>query len=93
VKLVWRHRAELQLRSQLEYLKGVSPLAESRMRARIEQRIARLKRAPMTGRPSRAEGVRELVIAGTPYVAVYQVANDTVTVLQFLHTSQDRSDE
>jgi toxin ParE1/3/4 len=43
--------------------------------------------------PSRAEGVRELVIAGTPYVAVYQVANDTVTVLQFLHTSQDRSDE
>jgi toxin ParE1/3/4 len=62
------------------------------MRARIEQRIARLKRAPMIG-PSRAEGVRELVIAGTPYVAVYQVANDTVTVLQFLHTSQDRSDE
>lgn len=90
MKLLWRHRAELQLRAQFQYLQGVSPQAAKRMRLRIKQRLARLKRAPLTGRPSRAEGVRELVIAGTPYVAIYEVSAGIITVLQFFHVSQDR---
>ena len=60
------------------------------MPARIMQRLARLKHAPLTGRPSLDDGVRELIIAGTPYVAVYEVNADAITILQFFHTSQDR---
>jgi plasmid stabilization system protein ParE len=90
VKLVWRQSAEEQLRSQLTYLKGVNPHAAKRMRARIKQRLGRLKQAPYTGRPSRRAGIRELAITGTPYVAVYEVVVTTITILQFFHASQDR---
>jgi toxin ParE1/3/4 len=72
MKLFWRRRAEQQLRAQLQFLEDVNPRAAKRMRMRIRERLTRLKRAPLTGRPSRAEGVRELIIAGTPYVAVYE---------------------
>jgi toxin ParE1/3/4 len=61
------------------------------MRGRIKQRLYRLKHAPLSGRPSRGAGVRELIISGTPYVAVYVVGSDAITILQFFHTSQDRS--
>lgn len=60
------------------------------MRARIKQRLSRLKGAPLTGRPSMEEGVHELVIAGTPYVAVYTVSAGVITILLFFHVSQDR---
>jgi len=90
MKLLWRRRAEEQLRAQLQYLRAVNRHAARRMRNRIKQRLTRLTRAPFTGRPSERADVRELVIAGTPYVAVYQVADDAITILQFFHTSQDR---
>lgn len=90
MRLVWRQGAEEQLRSQLKYLKNLNPHAAKRMRARIKQRLTRLKHAPFTGRPSRQPGIRELVITGTPYIAVYETAGDTITILQFFHTSQDR---
>lgn len=90
MKLVWRHRAELQLISQLKFLKDVNPHAAKRMRARVKRRLASLKHAPLTGRPSRQEGVRELVISGTPYIAVYEIADGVITILQFFHGSEDR---
>jgi toxin ParE1/3/4 len=90
MKLFWRRRAEQQLRAQLQFLEDVNPRAAKRMRMRIRERLTRLKRAPLTGRPSRAEGVRELIIAGTPYVAVYEVGADAITIISFFHASQNR---
>jgi toxin ParE1/3/4 len=87
MNLLWRHSAEIQ---QLQYLKNISPQAAKRMRARIKQRLARLKHAPLTGRPSRGEDVRELIIAGTPYVVVYEVHAEVIAILQFFHMSQNR---
>lgn len=37
------------------------------------------------GRAGRLSGTRELVIAGTPYVAAYRIEGGTVTVLRLLH--------
>lgn len=91
MKLVWRHSAELQLRAQLQFIKAANPQAELRVRRRIQQRLMRLRRAPLTGRPTPAENVRELVIVRTPYVAVYLVKDGVITILQFFHMSQDRS--
>ncbi len=89
MKLLWRRRAELELKSQLDYLRNVSPQGERRMRERIKQRLARLKRFPRTGRPSE-DGLYELVIAGTPYLAVYEVDADTITILGFFHGKENR---
>jgi toxin ParE1/3/4 len=90
MKVVWRHRAELQLRAQLAYLKRVNLHAARRMAARIKQRVGRLKQFPRSGRPSGEPGVRELVISGTPYVAVYLIDDGAITILRFFHMSQDR---
>jgi toxin ParE1/3/4 len=90
MKLVWRHSAELQLRSQLAFIRKVSPLAAKRMRNRIKLRLARLQHSPKAGHLTEIPGVRELIIAHTPYVAVYELSADTITILQFFHTSQDR---
>lgn len=45
---------------------------------------------PDRGRPTGIEGVRELVVPGTPYLLVYRVNKDKVEVLCVLHGAQDR---
>jgi len=42
-------------------------------------------RQPSTGRTGRAAGTRELVVTGTPWIAVYRVKSDVIHVLRILH--------
>jgi toxin ParE1/3/4 len=90
VRIVWRWRAERELARQLAHLATENPFASERMRDRIEERVTALVQFPNAGRPSRREGVRELVISGTPYLAIYRVRGDTIEIVRFFHTSQDR---
>lgn len=90
MKLVWRSRAERELARQLAHLAAENPYASDRMRDRVEERVAALIQFPNAGRPSRRDGVRELVISGTPYIAVYRVRGDQVEIIRFFHTSQNR---
>ncbi len=90
MKIVWRSRAELELARQLTHLAAENPFASERMRDRIEQRVVALIQFPDTGRPSRRSGVRELVISGTPYIAVYRVRGDFIEIIRFFHSSQNR---
>lgn len=46
--------------------------------------MERLCDFPLSGRAGRARGTRELVVAPTPFVVVYTVAEDVV-VLRVLH--------
>jgi toxin ParE1/3/4 len=90
MKLRWRLRAERQFKSQLEYLRKANPVAMKRMRARVKQRLSRPLQFPETGRPTKDSSVYELVIAGTPFIAVYQIEDDAITILGLFHTSQNR---
>lgn len=90
MKIVWRTRAEQELARQLAYLAVVNPHASERMRDRVEERVAALVQFPNSGRPSRRDGVRELVISGTRYIAVYRVRGDHVEIIRFFHASQNR---
>jgi toxin ParE1/3/4 len=60
------------------------------MRNRVEQRVARLADFPFSGRHSRQPNIRELVIFGTPYIAVYRVRGAQIEILRFFHASQRR---
>ncbi|MGX7744025.1 type II toxin-antitoxin system RelE/ParE family toxin [Rhodopseudomonas parapalustris] len=55
---------------------------------RILAATHRLRDFPESGRPGRVAGTRELVIAGTPYVAAYQIVGATIRILRVLHGAQ-----
>ena len=90
MRIVWRLRAEQELGRQLAYIAAENPAASERMRDRIEQRVSALSHFPHSGRPSRRENVRELVISGSPYIAVYRVRSDEIEIIRFFHSSQKR---
>lgn len=90
MKIVWRRRAEQQLQDQLAYIRKRNRRAAERMQDRVDQHLSKLGRFPYLGRPSRDPGARELVIGGTPFIAVYQVDERAVTILRFFHGSQQR---
>lgn len=90
MNVIWRKRAERAYLSQLAYVQARDRRAAERLQDVVEYRVDLLARHPEMGRPSIRQGVRELVISDTPYVAIYQVADDVITILQFFHTSQNR---
>jgi plasmid stabilization system protein ParE len=49
-----------------------------------------LKEFPHAGRAGKKNGTRELVLAPLPYLMVYAVDDQSVHILRFLHTAQDR---
>jgi toxin ParE1/3/4 len=55
----------------------------------IYDALQALRRHPHSGRPGTKEGTRELVIANSPYLAVYRVTADAVEILRIYHGAQD----
>ncbi len=41
------------------------------------------------GRAGRRRGTRELVVARTPFLVVYRVEADVITILRLFHGAQD----
>ncbi|MBI1250054.1 MAG: type II toxin-antitoxin system RelE/ParE family toxin [Alphaproteobacteria bacterium] len=86
----WRKRALDDLQGLHEWL-GKLPRAKPRATiARIRAAAESLARLGDIGRPSIAEGVRELSVRGAPYVIVYRIEGETVDILAVYHTAQDR---
>jgi len=73
----------------LRHLAKDNPYAAERMERKVYDRVSLLEEFPLTGRPSRG-GLRELVISGTPYIAVYRVTGHEVVILRFFHHAQNR---
>jgi toxin ParE1/3/4 len=71
-----------------DYIESDNPPAANRLDDRIEAEIDRLAEFTEIGRPGRVAGTRELVLPRTPYLAVYSVAETSVTILRILHGAQ-----
>jgi addiction module RelE/StbE family toxin len=54
----------------------------------LRERLAHLADIEHPGRKGRVANTREWVVSGTPYIAVYQIAGDTLTILRVLHGAQ-----
>ncbi len=85
MKLEWHPLARTDLTELVTYIASEDPNAACRVHDEIRKHIGILATQPEMGRPGRVPGTRELVIAGTPYVAAYRFAGDLVTVLRILH--------
>jgi toxin ParE1/3/4 len=82
---VWSALARADLLAIVDYLLEVNPTAAVDTEQRIIEAIGQLADFPGLGRPGRVAGSRELVITGTPYIAVYRVRRDAIEILRMLH--------
>jgi toxin ParE1/3/4 len=85
VKLEWSLFAVADREQIFDHIEADNPRAAVSLDDRIQERIEALLQYPLTGRSGRVEGTRELVIADTPYIAVYRVVDDTIRILRILH--------
>jgi toxin ParE1/3/4 len=72
----------------LEFIADENPIAAERLDREIEQQFGRLKDHPHSGRVGLVSSTRELVIARTPYIAVYKLKGDDIEIIHFLHGAQ-----
>ena len=89
MKLEWLPAALEDRDVVYEYVRGENRTAALKIDMEVERQADRLVDFPYSGRPGRAHGTRELVITGTPCIAVYQVHEDAVLVLRVIHSAQD----
>lgn len=86
--LRWMRSALADREAIFDYIEIESPRVAIAVDERIEVQIERLRAFPEAGRSGRVEGTRELVISGTPYVAVYAINDAGILILRVLHGAQ-----
>jgi addiction module RelE/StbE family toxin len=88
VRIAWLRAAERNLEEQLEYIGERNPLTTNVLADKIVAAVAGLADHPRRGRPGRVAGTRELVVPGTPFIAVYTVRANHVRIHRVLHSAQ-----
>jgi toxin ParE1/3/4 len=82
----WTEQATLQLDQSHDYIAlSNSEEVADRIAMQIVTTVQQLTTFPMSGRPGRVSGTRELVISGTPFIAVYAIDRDRVVILAIYH--------
>ena len=84
VKVVWTAPAIRDLEAHVAYLDQVNPLAAQRLATTLIATADKLLAMPNRGRRGRIPGTREL-LAASPYVIVYEVRPESVTILHIWH--------
>ena len=88
-QLVIAEPATRDLERIVEYIALDNPVAAERVYWGIVSAAERLPAFPALGRPGRHPETRELSIADLPYLIVYEVSPEAVTILAVFHTSRD----
>ncbi|MGH6912851.1 MAG: type II toxin-antitoxin system RelE/ParE family toxin [Geminicoccales bacterium] len=88
MKVEWLREARRNRESLLTYIAERNPAAAVRLGDAIAAAAARLANFPEIAPRGRVEGTRELLIAGTPYIAIYRVETSKIVILRLLHDSQ-----
>lgn len=84
----WLLEASQQRYDQLDYIAQENPIAAIQLDEEIETKTESLAQHPRIGREGRVTGTLELVIARTPFLAVYRIAAGQIQILNLLHQSQ-----
>jgi addiction module RelE/StbE family toxin len=85
--LVWTSRAKRDLGEIATYIWRSNPAAAKKIRNRIETLAAYLRSQPFAGREGAIAGTRE-AIPHPSYRIVYQVTDETVSILRVVHTAR-----
>ena len=90
VEIVWSPLARLRLQEIRAYVAKDKPEAAERLATRIVAVVEVLRNHPRLGRAGAEPGVRELVIGGTPYIVLYRLQRDRITINTIWHGAQRR---
>lgn len=88
MRIEWLPAADRSLTAQLEWIAERDPWAAIDMGDTVQAAVSRLADYPAIARPGRGAGTRELVVIGTPYIAVYRIEASAIVVLRVLHAAQ-----
>lgn len=88
MKIVWSPTAISDLLSIRDYIAQDSPSAAGRIANHVKESVNRLSSFPESGRAGRVPETRELVIAGTSYIAAYTIQGEEVRIAAVLHGKQ-----
>lgn len=88
MRVVWASSARDDVNRIVLHIAEDNVDAALRMEDRIESVVSRLNTMPLRTRPGRVDGTRELVITGTPYIAILAISDDLVGVVRVLHGAQ-----
>jgi toxin ParE1/3/4 len=85
----WTEQAIRQLDQAHEYITlSNSEEVAARITMPIVTSVQQLATFPMSGRPGRVPGTRELVIANTPFVVAYTIEQERIVILAVYHGAQ-----
>lgn len=87
--LVIAEPAARDLEAIVDYIALDNPVAAEKVYRGIIKSVGRLPEFPALDRPGRYPETRELSIPDLPYLVVYQVGEEAVTILAVFHTSRD----
>ena len=88
-RLVIAEPAAHDLESIVDYIALDNPVAAEGVYRGIVAAAQKLPQFPALGRPGRHPETRELSVSGLPYLVVYEVSAEVVTILAVFHTSRD----
>ncbi len=88
MRIKWSTRAKNGALVLVDYIAIDNPAAARRALKRITTRLGILVSYPFAGRPGRITGTRELVITGSPFIAVYRVENGVCRIESLIHAAQ-----
>ena len=90
IRVIWTPAAEKKRDAALDYIAVDNVRAAFGQLSEIDRQTDMLMEQPNMGRPGKLRGTRELVIRHTPFIVVYRVTADSVQIVRFLHSSQNR---
>lgn len=91
MRLVYADPAERDLGAIIDYIALDNPATAENVLRSIRDTADKLASFPDMGRVGRLPDTREFTVTGLPYLIVYQVGADTVTVLAVFHGARDLS--
>jgi toxin ParE1/3/4 len=87
--IVWTDQATRQLDQTHDYIAlSNSQEIAAQITMHVAISVEQLATFPMSGRPGRVSGTRELVISNSPFIVAYSVDQERIVILAIYHGAQ-----